>query len=112
MALLIAWQPAATCGSCNRSQLPPPADVLDAARSLLARGELGHHIAIGVRRVLIGFAVGASLGLLLGGLAGLSRTARAVVSGPDSGTHRTGCSSRPGCRPSSTRSPRWYCTSA
>ncbi|MCX5008800.1 ABC transporter permease [Streptomyces sp. NBC_00638] len=79
VALLIVWQLAAASGSYNRSQLPAPADVLEAARSLLARDELGHHIAISVQRVLIGFAVGAALGLLLGGLVGLSRTARAVL---------------------------------
>lgn len=38
-----------------------------------------HHIAISVQRVLIGFAVGAALGLLLGGLVGLSRTTKAVL---------------------------------
>lgn len=78
-ALLIAWQLAATSGTCTRSQLPPPEAVLEAARSLLGRGELQHHIAISVQRVLIGFAIGASLGLTLGGLVGLSRTARAVL---------------------------------
>ncbi|WP_220136475.1 ABC transporter permease [Streptomyces himalayensis] len=78
-ALLIAWQLAATSGTYTRSQLPPPEAVLDAARSLLDRGELQHHIAISVQRVLIGFAVGASLGLLLGGLVGLSGAARAAL---------------------------------
>lgn len=78
-ALLVAWQLAATSGAFSRSQLPPPEAVLDAAHALLDRGELQHHIAISAQRVLIGFAVGASCGLLLGGLVGLSRAARAVL---------------------------------
>lgn len=78
-ALLLAWHLAATSGTYTRSQLPPPADVWEAAGDLLSRGELMHHIAISVQRVLIGFAVGAALGLLLGGLVGLSRTTKAVL---------------------------------
>lgn len=78
-ALLLAWHLAATSGTYTRSQLPPPSAVLDAARALFSRGELMHHIAISLQRVLIGFAVGASLGLLLGGLVGLSRTTKAIL---------------------------------
>ncbi len=42
-------------------------------------GSCGQHIAISTQRVLIGFAAGASLGLVLGSLVGLSRLADALL---------------------------------
>ena len=56
---------------------------------LLNRGELWHNIAISTQRVLIGFAVGAGSGLLLGGLVGLSRPVRSVL-GPTIAALRAG----------------------
>jgi sulfonate transport system permease protein len=79
LLLLVLWQRLATSGEYTVSQLPPPADVLESARVLLARDELGTHVAISVQRVLTGFAFGAAAGLLLGGLVGLSGTARSVL---------------------------------
>ncbi|MET7397865.1 ABC transporter permease [Dactylosporangium sp. NPDC005572] len=78
--LVAAWQAATASGVWSASQLPPPADVLAALRELATRGELGHHVAISVQRVLIGFAFGSAAGLALGGLVGLSRPARALLS--------------------------------
>ncbi|WP_306204458.1 ABC transporter permease [Actinoplanes sp. RD1] len=79
LVLLGLWQWAATSGRFSPAQLPPPADVTAAVGELLGRGELWHHIAISTQRVLIGFAAGAGLGLALGGLVGLSRTAGAAL---------------------------------
>ena len=55
--------------SCRR-----PDSVLDAAIELVERGPLGGFILISTQRVLVGFAIGASLGLLLGAVTGLART--------------------------------------
>src|SRR5215218_2707454 len=77
--LLTAWQLASTSGLFSAVQLPPPAAVVGAAVDLIDRGQLGLHIAISTQRVLIGFIAGASLGLILGALVGLSRFADALL---------------------------------
>lgn len=76
--LLASWQLAASTGLFSVVQLPPPAMVLSAAGELLARGELGNHIAISTQRVVIGFVLGAALGLILGATVGLSKIADAL----------------------------------
>ncbi|WP_247597183.1 ABC transporter permease [Leifsonia sp. PS1209] len=73
LILLVAWQLASTSGAFTSAQLPSPAMVWDAAVDLAQRGLLGLYIAISTQRVLIGFACGALLGLVLGALVGLSR---------------------------------------
>ncbi|MBT2566824.1 ABC transporter permease [Arthrobacter sp. ISL-85] len=78
-ALLAAWQVASSSGMFTVVQLPPPAMVLAAAGELVERGQLGTHIAISTQRVLIGFLVGAALGLVLGATVGLSRLADALL---------------------------------
>lgn len=78
--VLVAWQIASTTGAFSPVQLPSPAMVFTAASELVARGELGTHIAISTQRVLIGFSIGAALGLFLGATVGLSRLADALLS--------------------------------
>lgn len=70
--LLGAWQTATALGLFTVVQLPPPAMVVDAGVELLSRGVLLEYVAVSTQRVLIGFAIGASLGLLLGAITGLS----------------------------------------
>jgi sulfonate transport system permease protein len=77
--ILIAWQLNSVVGVFSAVQLPPPSAVLTAAVELIERGELWIHIAISTQRVLIGFALGATLGLALGALLGLSRLADALL---------------------------------
>lgn len=71
--LLGAWHWASTTGVFAVYQLPPPASVWEAGVDLWTRGELTHHVAISTQRVLLGFAIGASLGLAVGAVVGLSR---------------------------------------
>ncbi|HUQ78855.1 MAG TPA: ABC transporter permease [Patescibacteria group bacterium] len=71
--LLIAWQVTTSIGLFTTVQLPSPDMVLSAAIELAGRGQLVPNVAVSAQRVLIGFAVGASLGLALGALTGLSR---------------------------------------
>src|SRR5690606_7184203 len=63
----------------NRNVLPGPVDVVNVAISLIERGQLQHHLLVSLRRVAIGFTIGASVGLGLGALVGLSSTARQVI---------------------------------
>lgn len=77
--ILAAWQLNSVVGVFSEVQLPPPSAVVDAAVELARRGELWIHIAISTQRVLIGFALGATLGLALGALLGLSRLADVLL---------------------------------
>src|SRR5699024_9534298 len=60
-------------------QLPSPSAVIDATAGLIQRGDLWMHIGISVQRVLIGFGIGATLGMIFGAVLGLSRCADALL---------------------------------
>ncbi len=74
-ALLPGWHTLSSAGVFSPVQLPAPGTVLDAARGLWERDELLGHVHISTQRVLVGFAIGASVGVVLGSLLGLSRVA-------------------------------------
>lgn len=74
LALLVAWQVSTSLGLFTIAQLPPPGDVIAAGTELLERGQLAQFVAISTQRVLFGFAIGATLGLALGAVTGLSRS--------------------------------------
>lgn len=80
VVLLGIWQYLSTAGVFSAVQLPAPSRVVAAAFDLLNRGQLGTHIAISTQRVLLGFAIGAGLGLVLGAWVGLSRWASLLAS--------------------------------
>jgi len=77
--LILAWHWAAVTGVLDRNVLPGPVDVVNVAISLIQRGQLQHHLLVSLRRVAIGFSIGAAFGLGIGILVGLSSTARQVV---------------------------------
>ena len=79
LALLGLWQLVFAAGVYNRVQLPSPAMTLDAGVDLWERGRLQLYIAISTQRVLIGFVLGAALGLAVGALVGLSRLADGML---------------------------------
>lgn len=78
LLLLAAWQVATAFVPAYR--LPSPASVVLAGVDLAQRGLLGVHVGISVQRVLLGFAIGAAVGLVLGALIGLSRWADVLLS--------------------------------
>jgi sulfonate transport system permease protein len=73
VSLFALWQTAATSGAFSSSQLPPPIDVVLAAKELYERETLFAHIGVSAQRVGIGFAIGAIIGIILGSLVGLSK---------------------------------------
>lgn len=80
LLLLLAWWLVTDVFQIFRPvQLPSPQSVLRAGAELIERGEMYHHIAISVQRVLSGFAIGAGLGLALGSVLGLSRIADSLL---------------------------------
>ena len=78
-ALLLLWQVVVELGVYSRGQLPAPLDVLRAARELQSIGLLLPNIWASVERVLIGFAWGSAIALLLGLAVGFSRTIEDLV---------------------------------
>jgi sulfonate transport system permease protein len=78
-ALLLLWYVGAERGWIAPQVLPPPQQVLDTLRDLAASGDLWLNVSASLQRVLVGFAVGSALGLLLGTAMGLSRTAEAYL---------------------------------
>lgn len=77
--LLFAWWAVTTAGIFTPVQLPSPAAVIEATVGLVQRGDLWAHIGISVQRVLIGFGIGAVLGMIFGAVLGLSRWADALL---------------------------------
>ena len=69
-ALLALWQIASQTGWLSTRILPTPQSVVLTFWHLSASGELWQHLAISSWRALTGFAIGGSLGLALGLLAG------------------------------------------
>lgn len=79
-AILIAWQVVTTAGLIEPYRLPTPASVFQAGVELAESGQLWTHIAISVQRVLLGFAIGAVVGLAAAGIVGLSRWGDVLLS--------------------------------
>ncbi|UPK32600.1 ABC transporter permease subunit [Bradyrhizobium sp. 186] len=69
--LLLVWQLLSVTGIVSTAIVPPPSDIWEAARQLAERGELQHDILVSLRRVAIGFSIGALGGLLFGLAVGL-----------------------------------------
>ncbi|GAA4105589.1 ABC transporter permease [Enteractinococcus coprophilus] len=79
VVLLVAWWVVAAAEVFTAVQLPPPVAVFEAAVGLIQRGDLWSHIGISVQRVLLGFGIGAVLGMIFGAILGLSRWADALL---------------------------------
>nr|WP_282442649.1 MULTISPECIES: ABC transporter permease [unclassified Micrococcus] len=77
--LVALWWAATAAGVFSAVQLPAPGAVFAAGADLLRRGTLATHIGISVQRVLLGFAIGAAAGLVVGSVLGLSRWADALL---------------------------------
>jgi len=79
VALIAFWQILSASGVLASSVMPGPLVVFDAGLELWRNGNLLHDIYVSVRRVFIGFAIGASTGLVLGFAVGLSTLARGLL---------------------------------
>jgi sulfonate transport system permease protein len=77
--LLAFWEWVTSTGRVAPYILPAPSSVWTAATDLHARGLLLPYVAISTQRVLIGFVIGAALGLAVGSVVGLSRMAGALL---------------------------------
>ncbi len=79
VALLSIWEIAARIGWLSSRILPEPLAVAKAAWSLGVSGELWTHFSISLWRAVSSFALGGSLGLLLGLLTGSFKTAETLL---------------------------------
>lgn len=71
VALVVLWQALASAGWLSSRVLPAPVDVAKAAWRMTASGELPAGIRDSTWRALVGFGIGAAIGLVLGFLSGM-----------------------------------------
>jgi sulfonate transport system permease protein len=70
--LAVVWEIAVRYGLAPGRLMPPPSRLAQTAWALAASGELQTHVVATMTRVLLGFAIGATAGTLLGMLNGVS----------------------------------------
>lgn len=70
VGLVALWQIASSLGWLSTRVLPAPSEVLKAAWTLSASGELWTHVKVSAGRALAGLAIGGGLGLAFGLLTG------------------------------------------
>jgi sulfonate transport system permease protein len=80
--ILVAWQLLSDAGAIPEQKMASPLQVLGTARDLVADGTLGRETLVSVQRVVIGFAIGALIGLVLAVVAGLNRIGEDAVDPP------------------------------
>ena len=80
VVLLAVWHLVTVSGLVPAYTFPTPAGVALAAVDLVERGLLLRYALISTQRVLIGFAAGSAIGLLLGAVVGLSRLGDLLLS--------------------------------
>lgn len=79
VVVLAAWEAASRLAVLDPQFFPPPSAVAVTAAAMLASGELAHHVAVTVTRLLAGYAVGAVAGVLVGVTMGWSDRVRAAL---------------------------------
>lgn len=82
-AVLIAvWQFACYAGFVEPSILAPPSQVWHTFIQLAGNGEILHHVGISLQRVLLGLAIGGSVAVVFGAVAGLSKLGEEAIDPP------------------------------
>lgn len=79
LALIVVWQVAADLGWLSTRILPSPLDVVRAGAHLYQTGDLQQYVLVSARRALEGFAIGGSIGFVLGLFSGMSRLAESLL---------------------------------
>lgn len=65
LLVLLVWEAVSQFGVVNKALLPPPSVVLKTLATEVVHGTLGLDVLVSLERLLIGFAVGTSLGLFV-----------------------------------------------
>jgi sulfonate transport system permease protein len=82
LLLMVLWQIASSTGVLSSRTLAAPSQVIGSLGSLIASGELQHHLLISVGRAAKGLALAVLLGGSLALIAGLSKTGEYIVDAP------------------------------
>lgn len=80
--LIGLWQLSADQGWTTTAELSPPVEVWHTAVQLFNNGQLIDDVVKSLERVLLGLAIGATVAIVLGLLAGLSRIGESLVDPP------------------------------
>jgi sulfonate transport system permease protein len=79
VVLGVAWELAVWAGLASGRLMPPPSRLMHSAIALARSGELQVHVLATMGRVVIGFAIGAAAGTILGMVTGASGAARRLL---------------------------------
>jgi sulfonate transport system permease protein len=79
VSLALAWEFIVRAGWSEGRLMPPPSRVCEEFYGLWQSGELGQHTGATVTRIAAGFVIGGTAATLLGGIAGYSAVARALI---------------------------------
>ena len=82
VVIVLTWQVFSSVGIIPEDKIASPAQIAVRAGQLAADGTLGTATLISVQRVFVGFAVGATIGLVLAVVAGLNRIGEDAVDPP------------------------------
>ncbi|MDX1665120.1 MAG: ABC transporter permease [Candidatus Promineifilaceae bacterium] len=77
--LLLLWEVTVRVGILDVRFFPPPSEISQMMAEMIASGELFEHLSASLRRIILGFLLGAIPGICLGLLVGWFRTVRAIV---------------------------------
>jgi len=73
VAVLVIWQLASMFELISPQLFPSPVSIFSDFYTMIASGELFHHLGISVMRAMVGFLLGGASGLIIGLLVGLSK---------------------------------------
>jgi sulfonate transport system permease protein len=79
LALLVLWELVVYAEWISARLMPPPTTLWHTFGELAEGGRLAGHILVSCARVAVGFAIGASLAMLIGAAVGLSRRLEEIV---------------------------------
>lgn len=79
VVLVLLWEAAARSGWLSAQVVPAPSKVFVTAQELVGEGRLLSDLGVSLLRAAAGFAIGGSIGFVLGTLVGFSRLAEALL---------------------------------
>ena len=79
LGFLLVWEGLSRAGVLDPRFFPPPSTVVHTLVTMIRTGELPYHVAVSLRRIILGFLLGALPAIGAGLAMGLSRPIRALL---------------------------------